>query len=213
LDHFRQADALVPLRPEVLYSLAVTHEMLGESEQTITILRQIMQMKQAPALAVGTDLRQARIKAFMRLEHLLCRLGRNQEEWEAAEQALEFGAERPEVHNIIGTLFFRQTKYMDALHAFEKSLAIAAAGNIIAFIGLVLVASRAGQHKQALATLMTMKQLFASLSLYWAFHAIVFGDEALGEMPQTITAQQLGVDKEHIYQQFGFGPSVRGVDG
>jgi Flp pilus assembly protein TadD len=73
-----------------------------------------------------------------------------------------------------GRVLYKNGKLMEALHAFEESLAIEPLGNCEAYIGLCIIYSAAGKKSHAETTLRNVKQQFENRPLFLAYWQMVF---------------------------------------
>jgi Flp pilus assembly protein TadD len=177
LPHFEKALRLCPDRPDVLYSMAVSLERVERIEDALAALKAIAALKPRP-LSVSVDFREASIKAYLRMERLLCRTGRLSEAEAVAREALERHGNRPEMHSMLGRALFRGGKYMDALHAFEASLGIAQQGNLDAYAGLCCIYVRADRIETADKTLESVRPGFAPAPRYLALETMIRSEMA-----------------------------------
>ena len=134
IEYLQKALRLSPQRVDALYSLAVSFELSGRVLDAIDCLYGIIKAMPTPQ-KIGIDFREAKIKSFLRLGRLLVDGKKNSEALELTIEAVSQLPYRPEIQNMSGRIFFRNKKFMEALHAFEKSLEIEKA-NIDAYIGL-----------------------------------------------------------------------------
>jgi len=194
---FNRALALTPDRADIMFSLAVAHDLAKELEQAAVILERIFQVPDRP-YPVAVDYRMARIKAFLRLERVLRDLKQADR---AVEAANRFGVTmqgRPEVLNCAGMIHVRAGRLIDGLHLFEKSLAVTIQGNVDAYIGLCCIYLKAGNRQPAQQSVKTMAQLFPNHPRFLAFRTIF--DEATvpegglnGVAKETIEAEMAAI--------------------
>jgi tetratricopeptide (TPR) repeat protein len=168
IDHFQQAARLCPQRTDVLFCMAVSHDMLGEKEKAVALLRQVISMQPA-VIQVGVDFRLTSIKSYLRLIRILIESGDRDELLKICSRALEECINRPEIHNAVGVAYLGMNRLMDSLHCFEKSLSIAIEGNIDAYLGLCSIYLKAARRELLEQTLMQIQPLFDSFTRYWAF--------------------------------------------
>jgi len=204
---FKNALALCPDRPDVMYSLAVSYDLAGQPDEAIETLKTILDCEEK-ALAIGVDYRQSKIKAYLRLDRILREQGLVEAEIAAAEKALRIAPDRPEIHNAIGALLFRQQQFKEALHSFDKSLSITQIGNIDGYAGLCLVMLKAGKIEPAQTTMETMEKLFTPMPRLWALLSIVRGNQILQKCPPDITQETLSQEKETLLSFFGIDKSL-----
>jgi Glycosyltransferases involved in cell wall biogenesis len=195
-DKFHKALKLSPGRVDALFSLAITLDLQDRREEALECLKRIVSAPAAP-LAVGVDIREAKIKSFLRMEHLLYDLGRIGETIALANQALTEFAHRPEIQNMAGRVFFRNEKLMDGLHAFEKSLQIDMVHNVDAYIGLCKIYMKAGRRETAVQTMESIRPLFEKSPRYWAFYKMFYGALPPDVFPDFVDIKD--VDKEIGY--------------
>ncbi|MBD3319745.1 MAG: glycosyltransferase, partial [Chitinivibrionales bacterium] len=165
IKHLGLSLQLCPGRSDSLYSMAVAQEMSGNRGAALKNLQEIINTPPR-ALQVSVDWSEAKIKAFLRMERLL--VNKPHESSENAENALKQFPVRPEIHTMNGRVLLRKGKLMDALHAFEKSLTCARAGNIDAYIGLCCVYKKAGRQDAVESTLKSIGPEFADSPRYRA---------------------------------------------
>lgn len=200
--YLRKALELVPDRPDAMFSLAVALELGGSPEQAAEQLEAIGRVEAKPTL-VGIDFRQARIKAFLRLERVLRELGRGDQALQAADRARRAMGDRPEVLNAIGTVEFRAGRLVDALHTFESSLKVRQQGNVDAYIGLCQVYRKAGRDDAVSQTLKTMHALFGTHPSFWAFYVVCRGEPAEREIPASMDKEEVARLRAQIENRYG----------
>lgn len=162
---FRKAIELTPWRSDILYGLAVALELAGEVDEAVETLRKIFVL-QPRAGQVGVDFRAAKIKAYLRLIRILVETNRLDAAEVMAADAVEAVGQRPEILSMAGKVYLKAGNLMDALHAFEKSLALRADGNFDAYIGLCCVYRFAGKYERVMETLQTIEPLFVGEERY-----------------------------------------------
>jgi glycosyltransferase involved in cell wall biosynthesis len=172
-DHFQEALRLTPWRSDVLYSLAVTQELSGDSDSAVATLRKIPSIK--PTVGqVGVDFRTAVIKSYLRCVRLLVELDRLSEAKEVVAEAVERVIKRPEIHSMAGKFFLKTGLLLEALHSFEKSITIHRDGNLEAYIGLCLIYHRAQRDELVRETFKTIAPAFkGDERYYFARHRIL----------------------------------------
>jgi tetratricopeptide (TPR) repeat protein len=181
----QDAIRLCPGRSDALFSLAVAQDLSGDLSAAAATLLTILSGKGA-TLRVGVDFREAAIKSYLRLERIMNDLGKNKEMLDLARQALAALPHRPEIQNMAGRVFFRNGIFMDALHAFEKSLSIDVTSNCEAYIGLCQIYCAAGRRDQAERTMKNIRSLFESNPAFWASWRMLFGLTESTDMPSGI---------------------------
>ncbi|MBD3419438.1 MAG: glycosyltransferase [Chitinivibrionales bacterium] len=192
LAHLQQALALLPDRPDVLYSLAVAYEHKNALDHAIRCLQKILSIDAAPT-QVSIDFREARLKAFLRLERLLGQAQDREKLLDIARTALNEMPQRPEIHSMHGRILIKCGKLLEALHAFEHSLQLVMRDNLDAYIGLCYVYHLAG-HKQALES--TLNNIRAPFGERPRMHALlrIIGHENIGTgkcpAPREIAAEE-----------------------
>jgi tetratricopeptide (TPR) repeat protein len=182
-----------PARADALFSLAVAQDLSGDLAAAVETLRTILSGRGA-TLRVGVDFREAEIKAYLRLERIMNDLGRNDEMLELGRNALAALPHRPEIQNMAGRIFFRNGVFMDALHAFEKSLSIDVASNCEAYIGLCQIYLAAGKRDNAEETMRSIRPLFETSPVFWAQWRMVFGTHDDADVPSDI--DRAALDRE-----------------
>jgi tetratricopeptide (TPR) repeat protein len=185
-----------PHRLDALYSLAVSFELSGRQPEAVDSLYTIIRTKPV-ALKVGIDFREAKIKSFLRLGRLLFECSWNDEALDLAGQAVAAFPHRPEIQNMAGRIYFRNKKFMEALHAFEKSLAIEKV-NIDAYVGLCQIYLYAGKKETAAQTVIAMRPVFESHPRYWALSRQIHGDSAASALPETVEASAVAEEEKKI---------------
>ena len=197
----RTALALAPGRPDVLYSIAVALELGGKPGEAVDSLMRILDIKEQP-LDVSIDFREARLKAFLRLERLLRTRGCNDQAVALAQRALTELSHRPEIHAMAGRSFLCAGRLMEALHAFEKSLTITGPANIDAQIGLCRVYMLAGRRETAEQVMAAARPLFQSTPRYWAFCRTFLNGKADQPMPAEISAEAIAKEEDYLRMIF-----------
>jgi tetratricopeptide (TPR) repeat protein len=200
LEHFTAALRLCPGRADVLYSMAVANELSGRPDDAIRDLRHILSLHAAPQM-VSIDLREATIKAYLRLERILRTQGRTDEVLGLATEAAQRLPHRPEIHAMLGRSFCAGGNLVDALHAFEKSLQILTVGNLDAYIGLCGVYIKAGRRDAAYQTLAAIREAFQNSPRYWALRRLIGDHDSL---PNDMNAEDVCKEVESIRKLFGF---------
>jgi len=152
INRFEKAHKRAPWRPDILYSLAVALELSGHPEKAVPYLERIGTME-AVAGQVGVDFRSARIKACLRLVRILVEINDREHAAKVVADALVTFGNRPEIQNAAGKYFLKMGRLMDALHAFEASIALHRNGNLDAFTGLCCVYYIAGRTQLVTETL------------------------------------------------------------
>jgi tetratricopeptide (TPR) repeat protein len=201
--HLTLACTFIPDRPDALYGLAAAHDMRGEYEEAARLLEKIPGI--APyARSVGIDYRQAALKAYLRLERVYARLGKDRDMCAHIDEALQCFGMRPEVHAMHGRVLFRMGRLLEALHAFEKSVRIMAKDNIDAYLGLCAIYLRAGKTQEAVRTLESMEPAFSHSPRYCAFRALM-GDERFQDYcPPDATPDDVIAEKKLLHEVYGF---------
>ncbi|MBD3345020.1 MAG: glycosyltransferase [Chitinivibrionales bacterium] len=178
IKYLQRSLKLCPGRADSLYSLAVAQELSGASEDALKSLWKITTSSSQP-LQVSVDWREAKIKAFLRIERLLETMGRREEALENTIQALEQFPARPEIHTMHGRSLLRMGKLIEALHAFEQSLKCAFPGNIDAHLGLCCVYRKAGRQDAVTTTMKSIQNEFYDNPRYWAYFRDMYGTEGI----------------------------------
>jgi tetratricopeptide (TPR) repeat protein len=117
------------------------------------------------------------------LERILNDLGRGRELVDLARQARQSLSHRPEIMNMVGRVLFNNDLLMDALHAFEESLAIDTISNLEAHAGLCRIYLACGRYDAALETMRNIRPLFENNLSYWAYWRMLFGSQGETEIP------------------------------
>ena len=203
-EQFKKALKLSPGRVDVMFSLAVSYDMLGLKNEAAGSLLEIIRGQQTP-LFIGIDFREARIKSFLRLEKIFLECNRISEALEIARQAVAELPLRPEIHNMAGRIFFRSGKLMDSLHAFEKSLQFDIPDNIEAYTGLCMIYACAGKKETAIDTIDSIKPVFKAVPAYWALFKQFLKTLPEDEIPATINVADIEKEEEHIRKIFNIG--------
>jgi tetratricopeptide (TPR) repeat protein len=202
LGHLEEALRISPHRADVRFGCAVAYDISGRKTEAIECLYGILRGPSA-RLFVGVDVREARIKSYLRLERLLKETGRNEEALALARQAPLEMPHRPEIHNMAGRIFFRDKKFMDALHAFEKSLQLDIPNNIDAQAGLCLIYIFAGKKETAVQTVKAILPIYKNVPRYWALCRRIVGILPEGEIPAQIDRAEIDKEAEHLSRTFG----------
>jgi len=192
IDLLRKSVRLCPSRADALFSLAVAQDLSGDLDAAAETLKTILAVPTATTLSVGIDFREAAIKTYLRLERIMNDLGRQAEMLILCRTALSTLAHRPEIQNMAGRVFFRSGILMEALHAFEKSLAIDVTSNCEAYVGLCQIYCAAGRRAHAETTLKNIRPLFETKPVFWACWNMVFGTAGWGTTPPP------GISKDDI---------------
>jgi tetratricopeptide (TPR) repeat protein len=202
IEHLEKALRLSPQRVDVLYSLAVAYDMHGRKNEAIDRLNAVIRGASAPCM-VGIDFREARIKSFLRLERLLMECHRNEDALMLARQAQEEMPHRPEIQNMAGRVYFRCNKFMDALHAFEKSLQIDIPNNIDAQVGLCMIYSRADKKETTVQTVNAILPIYKNTPRYWALHRRLMGNAPEPEIPAEVDRAEIDKEENAIRMMYG----------
>lgn len=190
LAEFRKAREIAPWRPDVLYSMAVSFENLGEIDNAIGSLQKILAMQSQPG-QVSVDFRLARFKAYLRLIRLLSDSRKFAEAQTTLSAALENYPDRPEFLNAAARLAMKTGKLMDALHLFERSLNVART-NIDTYIGLCLIFKTANKIQKVFDTIYSIEPLFGDTPRYKAFRRYCIGtDEDCRGCPDKIYEEEM----------------------
>jgi tetratricopeptide (TPR) repeat protein len=184
---------LCPARTDALFSLAVAQDMSGDLTAAAETLFALLSSKRG-VLKVGVDFRESTIKAYLRLERIMNDLGRSAEMLSRCRQALADLPHRPEIQNMAGRVFFRNGILMDAMHAFERSLSIDVTSNCEAYIGLCQIYLSAGRRDQAEKTMRSIRPLFETRPVFWAYWQMLFGPQDGVDLPLDI--DKAAVDRE-----------------
>lgn len=201
IDYFRQAQRLCPERTDVLYCCAVSYDMMDAKEKAVAVLKQAIAMERK-AVLVGVDFRQAQIKSYLRLLRILRELDNPDDCALYCEKALQACGHRQEIQNEAGKGYLFLEKLMDALHCFERSLKIIVEGNIDAYIGLCSIYLKAGKEKTAEEAITNIKSLFAAMPRYWAFCGLKGFLDLVGPVPDTVSGEDIEVEKGNIKREF-----------
>jgi tetratricopeptide (TPR) repeat protein len=202
VEHFSEAHRLCPGRVDVLYGLAVALEMAGDPDAAMRALCDIFSVRHRP-IQVGVDYRQTVVKANLRLARLYWEAGRRLELDALVNRALQTLSDRPEIRNMAGAAWLQLGRVMDALHCFEKSLAIAIEGNIDAYIGLCMIYRKAGRVELVQNTLAQVGQLFVHSSRYWAALKMMGAENLPPVMPPDINPESLAKEETYLRRMFG----------
>jgi tetratricopeptide (TPR) repeat protein len=171
-----KALALCPGRADALFSLAVAQDMAGDLAAAADTLKKILAGGGGAVLKVGVDFREARIKAYLRLERILGDLKKNSEALAMAREAVQALPERPEILDMQGRLLLKNNMLMDALHAFEKSLQLNTQSNLEGYIGLCRIYTMGGRKETAVQTMAAVRGQFGKKPMYWAFWRMLTGE-------------------------------------
>jgi glycosyltransferase involved in cell wall biosynthesis len=201
---FEQSLEACPGRPDVLFSLAVAHDCGGDLSAAAACLRKVLDGGGA-VLTVGIDFRETRIKSYLRLERVLADLGKYDEALVLGRAALDEYPERPEILNMAARVFTKNDLLMDALHMFEKSLRLNTEMNAEAYIGLCQIYVRAGKRETALETMKSIRPLFESRALYWAFFRMLHGAGEGAIIPVSIDRKEIDREAKAISRVYGKG--------
>jgi tetratricopeptide (TPR) repeat protein len=193
----QKALLLSPHRPDALFSLAVAQDLGGDLEGAVKTLMQIHNVQIGP-LVVGIDFREARIKAYLRLERVLGDLKKNSEALAVAKQAAQALPQRPEILDMAGRVFLKNNMLMDALHSFEKSLELNTESNLEGYIGLCRVYLIAGRKENAIKTLTDIRPLFEEKSMYWAFWRMITGPAGDADVPEFVDKKEVDAETSLI---------------
>lgn len=170
--HLEEALELCPNRPDVLYSLAVTREKLQRADLALESLQEIIGMQEAP-LTVSVDFREAKIKAYLRAERLLCEMRAYDRAQKLAESAISELSNRPEIQSMAARALLRAGKVIDALRGFEKSIHTAARGNLDAYAGLCYIYNKAGKPEHTERTIASLAADFSDHPRFLALCALL----------------------------------------
>jgi glycosyltransferase involved in cell wall biosynthesis len=198
----QKALRLSPHRLDALYSLAVSFELSGRQPDAVDCLYTIIRTKPV-ALKVGIDFREAKIKSFLRLGRLLIECQWNDEAVDVAGQGVAMFPHRPEIQNMAGRIYYRNKKFMEALHAFEKSLVIEKV-NIDAYVGLCHIYLYAGKKEIAAQTVAAIRSAFEDHPRFWALSRQIHGAPAEGILPKTVEAAAVAEEEKKIRLDYGF---------
>jgi tetratricopeptide (TPR) repeat protein len=202
ITYLQKALRLSPLRVDALYSLAVSFEMSGRIPDAIDCLYTIIKSAPTPQ-KIGIDFREAKIKSFLRLGRLLVDGKKNNEALNLVKEAVSQMPHRPEIQNMSGRIFFRNKKFMEALHAFEKSLEIEKT-NIDAFIGLCQVYLSAGKQETAKQTVAAVMPAFIDSPRFWALFRQICGDFPDNMPPRTVDTAEVDKEEKKIRQDYAW---------
>ncbi len=197
---FEQALSIYPDRPDVLYGLAVSFEMMGQIDKAVQTLYRIPDIRSMP-VQVGVDFRLTTIKAYLRLFRILGHRRDYQSLRELIVEALDRAGERPDIKNAAGTAYFQLGNLMEALHAFEESLKTVQIGNIEAYIGLCAIYSKAGKTELVNQTLESIQPLFERNSRYWAAR-ILFTGLGYDDIPKDISSDLLDEEVKSLQETY-----------
>ncbi len=200
IDCFGQAIRLYPDRPDVLYGLAVSYEMQGQTDRAIQALYRILHIRSVP-VQVGIDFRLTTVKAYLRLFRL-CWLVRDKKGLERLiTEAQEKFANRPDIKNAAATACIQLGRLMDALHLYEESLKLAQRGNIEAHIGLCVIYRKASKTSLVNQTLDSIEPLFKDIPRYWAAR-LVLTNMTTAEIPPGIDRKALGEEVSSLKETY-----------
>jgi glycosyltransferase involved in cell wall biosynthesis len=198
--YLQKALRLSPLRVDALYSLAVSFELSGRAPEAIDCLYAITKAVPTPQ-KIGIDFREAKIKSFLRLGRLLVDGKKNNEALELAKEAVSQMPHRPEIQNMSGRIYFRNKKFMEALHAFEKSLEIEKA-NIDAYSGLCQIYLSAGKKETAKQTVEAMIPAFIDSPRFWALFRHICGDFPDSMPPISVDPAEIAKEEKKILHDY-----------
>jgi tetratricopeptide (TPR) repeat protein len=196
VEHFEKSLELCPGRPDALYCMAVAQDLDGKADVAIGTLQGIIGSGDKRIVQVSIDFRQTAIKAFIRLARLLGMNNRFDELKHCVERALEQYPGRAEIHNMAGLAYFHRGMYMEALHAYEKSLQIAVTQNLDAYIGLCVIYRMAGREDVMRKTLEQIGPLFCSMPRFHAFCECM--NAAQGSVPGEIDREKIAEEKKYL---------------
>jgi glycosyltransferase involved in cell wall biosynthesis len=202
VDYFQKALLLSPGRVDVLFSLAVGLELSGRAADAIDCLKKIIRSVPAPT-KIGIDFREAKIKSYLRLGRLLVDNNRSKEALDLAEEAVAILPLRPEIRNMAGRVFFRNKKWMEALHAFEKSLEIEKAHNVDAYVGLCMIFQCAGKTDTALQTILSIQPIFNDSPRFWALSRLICGTAFPQKPPGAVNPMDIDKEEKMIRDVYG----------
>jgi tetratricopeptide (TPR) repeat protein len=200
IEELESAVRLAPWRSDALYALAVSHDMAGQPDKAIGILRRIQVLRPEPG-QVGVDFRAAAIKATLRLLRILVEQQRSIEARTEAEAALTAFPERPEIALMAGKAFLATDDLMIALKAFERSIALAGGQpHLDSYIGLWLIYRRAGKINVMEKSMDSVKPLFDGTVRYWAAMRMLTGETSA--MPGRFSPEELEKEQGIISRDF-----------
>jgi tetratricopeptide (TPR) repeat protein len=200
IESFQNSLKHCPGRPDALYGLAVSYHMDGAYQPAVEALEQIINSQSRTPVQVSIDFRQTLIKAYIRCAAILGTQKKFEELGKLVTKAIAVLGERPEILNMAGTAYFQQNKMMDALHTFEKSLNVATAGNIDAYIGLCMIYIKVGKPETASITLENIKPLFSMSPRYLAF--LEMANLKSGRVYSKDENEKIAVEKEYLFRLY-----------
>jgi tetratricopeptide (TPR) repeat protein len=202
IDCFTKALVLCPNRPDVQFSLAVAQDLSGNLAGAAETLRSIL-MAPPDTLKVSIDFREAKIKAYLRLERILLDLGKKDDLLTIAHEAEKSLAHRPEILAMAGRVYFVNKLYAESLHAFEKSLELNINQNYESYIGLCHIYCLAGKPEHAIATMKNIRELFGTRPAFWAYWIKLFDEPATKDIPADIDMKELEKEKRNMEKIYG----------
>ncbi len=194
---------LCPNRSDALFSLAVAQDLAGNLEASAATLRTIVSSAAGKTRIVGVDVRESRIKAYLRLERVLFDLNLGAEALAMAKDAVRALPKRPEILDMAGRVFLKSNLLMDALHAFEQSLAENTDANLEAYIGLSRIYSLASRKETAVQTMAGIRPLFGARPMYWAFWEILAGPAGRAQVPAEIDRKEIDKEASTLRKLYG----------
>jgi glycosyltransferase involved in cell wall biosynthesis len=193
LKHLNDALRISPWRPDIYYSLAVSYELDGNIPESIRCLKTIFTLEPKPG-QVGVDFRSARLKSYLRLIRILTEQNLLTEASKLVTDSLSENPDRPELYNAAGRFLIKCNRLIDALHAFEKSIALAKEGNVDGYLGLCVIYKLAGMEEKVFQTLDTLREPFARSPAFQLF------DKYMRKEPiDTIQSEQLKAVQREYY--------------
>jgi glycosyltransferase involved in cell wall biosynthesis len=200
IEELEAAVSLAPWRSDALYALAVSHDMAGQPDTAIGILRRIQALRPEPG-QVGVDFRAAAIKATLRLIRILVEQNHRSDAVIEAEKALAEYPERPEIALMAGKAFLAANDLMKALRVFEKSIALSPGGpHIDSYFGLWLIYRKAGKLDALAKSMESVRPLFEGTVRYWAAVRILMGD--MSTIPERFNTDELEKEQGIISRDF-----------
>jgi tetratricopeptide (TPR) repeat protein len=200
---FTRCLALSPGRADALFSLAVAQDLSGNLIAAAETLRSIVSAEPGRTLIVGVDVRESRIRAYLRLERVLFDMGKADEALTVAREAVEILPERPEILDMAGRVFLKNKLLAEALHAFEKSLQFNIESNLEAYIGLCRIYSLAGRMETAVQTITNIRPLFGNRPQYWAFRLLLTGAAGEADLPAEIDKKDITAETATLRKLYG----------
>jgi tetratricopeptide (TPR) repeat protein len=200
---FTRCLALSPGRSDALFSLAVAQDLGGNLNAAAETLRSLLSAEPTKTLIVGVDVRESRIRAYLRLERVLFDLDRADEALVIAREAVAALPERPEILDMAGRVFLKNKLLADALHAFEKSLQFNVESNLEAYCGLCRVYVLAGRMETALQTMTNIRPLFGNRPQYWAFRLLLTGAADKDVVPAEIDKKDITDETATLQKLYG----------